>query len=254
MSDEFRAVLFDLGGTLWDAFGGASRDQVTRDAATGAATAILGSRAPQEQLEKLRLGILWRLNALRPAREAAAKASFSDPVFREDDISTILAEAAAPFGGTVTEDVAMAFGHDLTRHDKPFPETLPVLRRMRAARPDLVIGIVSNTVVQPAVIDHYLGCQGLLEIVDFRVLSSELGWRKPHPAIYSSALAKAGVGPKEALFVGDRVLEDVMGPARAGIRAVLRSQGGESSELPLACRPMAVISDLEGILPLLSIT
>ena len=254
MAGEYLAVLFDLGGTLWDAFGSAGREKVTRDAAVAAARALLGEGPAPEQLDKLALSIVSRLGSLRAAREDAASFSFASPAFREDDLSEVLAEAADPFGAVATDAVALSFGHDLTRHDKPYPETLSVLRRIRGERPDVVIGIVSNTVVQAAVIDHYLREQGILDLVDFRIVSSELGWRKPHPAIYAAALAKAGVKPQEALFVGDRPLEDVIGPARLGIRAALRTAPGAKLSLPAGCDPVAVVENLRGILELLSIS
>jgi len=115
-------------------------------------------------------------------------------------------------------------------------------------------------VVQPSAIDHYLEQQGIMALIDFRILSSELGWRKPHPAIYAAALAKAGVRPEEALFVGDRPLEDVQGPARLAIAGVLRlpqaqvsSESGPATGVPSDGRPVAIIRDLYGVLPLLSI-
>ncbi|TMG31944.1 MAG: HAD family hydrolase, partial [Chloroflexi bacterium] len=51
--------------------------------------------------------------------------------------------------------------------------------------------------------------------------SSEVGVRKPHPQIFTDALRKVGVDAARAVFVGDRVREDVQGPQRLGMRAVL---------------------------------
>ncbi|MGE5578853.1 MAG: HAD family hydrolase [Bacillota bacterium] len=262
MKRVFSAVLFDLGGTLWDAFAGIPHEQVMREATTRAAEAMLGPRASAEQVDKLALGIVWRANARRADREAAAKVSFADPVFREDDIGSTLVEAGRPFQVEADAEIALAFGRDLCKYDRPFPETIPVLQKLRSARPELKIGIVSNTVVQPEVIDHYLAEQGILPLVDFRILSSELGWRKPHPAIYAAALSKAGVRPEEALFVGDRLLEDIQGPARLGIPGVLRlppppaetpDKVKTATGVSDRSRPLGVIRDLYGVLPLLSI-
>lgn len=260
MESAFSAVLFDLGGTLWDAFAGVTRDQVMREATTRVAEAMLGPGAPPEQVDKLALDIVWRVNARRADRDAAARVSFANPVFREDDVLAVLAEAGRPFGAAVTPELALAFGRDCCKYDRPFAETIPVLEKIRAARPDLTIGIVSNTIVQAEAIDHYLELQGILPLVDFRILSSELGWRKPHPAIYAAALSKAGAKPEEALFVGDRLLEDVLGPGRLGIPGVLRlPPSAADQQIETAAnasdrsRPLAVIRDLYGVLPLLSI-
>ena len=188
---RFDAILFDLGGTLWEASGGKPRDKIVRNAAMRAAQAILGTTRETELAERLSLAIVHRMNAPRIARERANSSSYSDEIFAEDDIGSILEAAASPFGGKIAPDITLEFGHDLTRDDANYPETVAVLKRIRETRPEIRIGIVSNTVVQPEVIDFHLARTGLLELVDFRVLSSELGWRKPHPAIYAAALAKS---------------------------------------------------------------
>jgi putative hydrolase of the HAD superfamily len=52
------------------------------------------------------------------------------------------------------------------------------------------------------------------------VLSSEVGKRKPHPAIFECAMGDLGVEPEHTLFVGDRLRQDVGGAAAAGMRTV----------------------------------
>jgi putative hydrolase of the HAD superfamily len=47
--------------------------------------------------------------------------------------------------------------------------------------------------------------------------SGVVGSAKPHPAIFRAALRRAGVGPAEAVHVGDMVSTDVVGAAAAGI-------------------------------------
>jgi len=240
---DYSAVLFDLGGTLWDAFGPLGREQVMQEAVLHAAASVLGPSAPPEGVDQLLVSILTRLGTRRSARE--------------DDLFEVLTEAAAPFGCVVSPDIALVLGDDLTKHNRPYPETLSVLTKIRAERPEVVMGIVSNTIVQGAVIDRYLREQGILALVDFRVLSSELGWRKPHPAIYASALAKAGVRPQDTLFVGDRLMEDIVGPGRAGMRAALRVAPGaanaplDAATVSSGVGPVAVMEDLRGVLRLL---
>lgn len=51
-------------------------------------------------------------------------------------------------------------------------------------------------------------------------LSSEVGADKPHPGIYEHALAQCGIAPADALMVGDEWEADVLGPRRAGMRAL----------------------------------
>ncbi len=52
------------------------------------------------------------------------------------------------------------------------------------------------------------------------VVSEAEGVEKPHPDIFLSALARLGVEPKDALFVGDDPVNDVRGAQAAGLRAI----------------------------------
>jgi putative hydrolase of the HAD superfamily len=61
---------------------------------------------------------------------------------------------------------------------------------------------------------------GLTERLDFAVFSSEVGVRKPHPQIFERALEALGVEPENALFVGDRLYEDVRGAGELGMTTV----------------------------------
>ncbi|MBL8849535.1 MAG: HAD-IA family hydrolase [Planctomycetaceae bacterium] len=65
-------------------------------------------------------------------------------------------------------------------------------------------------------------CDGLdiLQSFDRRVISSEVGSRKPEPAFYDALLSACRCAPGELLFVGDDLENDVTAPQRAGIRSV----------------------------------
>jgi len=62
---------------------------------------------------------------------------------------------------------------------------------------------------------------GLTADVDVLVTSAQAGFRKPHPRIYGSTLELAGFAADDAVFVGDSLRTDVLGPERVGIRSVL---------------------------------
>ena len=84
----------------------------------------------------------------------------------------------------------------------------------------LKLALVSNTASPLWLLEPVLERQGLLERVDAVVLSSEVGKRKPHPAIFERALAELGIKAGEAVFVGDRLEADVVGASRVGMRTV----------------------------------
>ncbi len=89
------------------------------------------------------------------------------------------------------------------------------------------LAVVSNTHHAPLVPGH-LAAMGLLPAFDAVVTSVEVGWRKPHPEIYRSALDVLGVDAAAAVFVGDTYTADFAGPRRAGIEAYLIDPAGRA--------------------------
>ncbi len=84
----------------------------------------------------------------------------------------------------------------------------------------LKLGLVSNAFDPGWLLHRDLERMGLGERLDVAVFSSEVGKRKPHPAIFERALEALGVSAAEALFVGDRLFEDIRGAAETGMRTV----------------------------------
>ncbi|HXM54785.1 MAG TPA: HAD family hydrolase [Candidatus Dormibacteraeota bacterium] len=99
------------------------------------------------------------------------------------------------------------------------PDALTTLERLRAR--GLRTAVASNAPFPPEHLHRQLRFTGVAERVDAAVFSSEVGRRKPAPELYRAALDRLGVPAAEALYVGDRVVEDYDGPRALGMRAVL---------------------------------
>jgi putative hydrolase of the HAD superfamily len=84
----------------------------------------------------------------------------------------------------------------------------------------LKLGLVSNAFDPGWLLRRDLEQMGLAQRLDVSVFSSEIGLRKPHPAIFQRALSSLGVEPRNALFVGDRLYEDVRGAGELGMTTV----------------------------------
>jgi len=84
----------------------------------------------------------------------------------------------------------------------------------------LKLGLVSNAFDPGWLLHRDLEQMGLAERLDFAVFSSEVGKRKPHPAIFERALEALEVAPADSVFVGDRLLEDVRGAGELGMTTV----------------------------------
>ena len=61
---------------------------------------------------------------------------------------------------------------------------------------------------------------GLAEYFDFQISAADVQAAKPDPAMFISAMQKAGVSPGQTLHVGDHPLHDIQGARNAGIDAV----------------------------------
>ncbi len=129
----------------------------------------------------------------------------------------------------------------------PFPdagEVLPVL----AAR-GLQIGLITNTAAPMWMRDRELDAYGLLPyFTDCRVAAADVGYIKPHPAIFEVALQRLGVAADEAIFVGDNPEADVAGAQNVGMRAVLRIAKGSPPPVSNQIVPDATITSLHELL------
>jgi HAD superfamily hydrolase (TIGR01509 family) len=81
----------------------------------------------------------------------------------------------------------------------------------------LLLGLVSNAIDPPDLLHRDLAEFGVAERLDVAVFSSEVGRRKPDPAIFHHALRALGVDAGETLFVGDTLATDIAGAAALGM-------------------------------------
>jgi len=81
----------------------------------------------------------------------------------------------------------------------------------------LKVGLVSNALDPPYLLHRDLEQLGVAPRLDVAVFSSEVGWRKPHPAIFERALEEIRVPAAHTLFVGDTLAADVAGAAALGM-------------------------------------
>lgn len=100
-----------------------------------------------------------------------------------------------------------------------YRDALPVLRKLK--KKGLRMGLVSNTCFPSKMHLWDLKRFGLMPFFDYTLFSVDYGLRKPHPEIYSEALRRLKVRSREALFIGDRLDKDVLGPQASGMQGVL---------------------------------
>lgn len=216
-------ILFDLGGTLWSPFGTKTRYEVLESAIAGLLedlNVITGRDVSREDVEN---GIVNSLFGLDRKNCREQEPSLEDMAFQEVDLHAVIRQFLFSQRICLSEkkmyDLTYRFADSLSKYYLLYPETLTVLSTLK--RRGYNMGIVSNTAMPPSVIDKYFAASGIINYIDFRVLSSEVGWRKPHRRIYKEALRMAHAEPQEVVFIGDRVLEDTVGPSFMGMRPIL---------------------------------
>ena len=128
------------------------------------------------------------------------------------------------------------------QHFELYDDVPDVMRELAAA--GLRIGLISNSHRCLASFQSHFELQGLITAT---VSSSEHGFMKPHPSIFSAALGRAGVRAAEAVMVGDSVRQDIEGALAAGMRAVLLNRSGvpHPREPELAARGVHSIRSLQ---------
>jgi putative hydrolase of the HAD superfamily len=80
--------------------------------------------------------------------------------------------------------------------------------------------LLSNTHWPREVHEEWLARDRLLELLDARVYTSDLAHVKPHADTFAALLDQVGVDPADAVFVGDRLHDDIAGAAAVGMRTV----------------------------------
>ena len=142
---------------------------------------------------------------------------------RSTRLSDLLAQASEELGvdvaGAVLEEAA---GHHLdswTPHIRHQPDAAATLRELRAR--GLRVGLLSNTHWPRHFHEHFLERDGLDGLIDARLYTSEMDHVKPDRRAFEAALEAVGVeDPARAVFVGDRLYDDVWGARSAGLRGV----------------------------------
>ena len=81
--------------------------------------------------------------------------------------------------------------------------------------------------------------RNLGEYFDLVIGSAEAGVRKPDPAIFQMALAKAGCRAEQAVMVGDRIDNDIRPANLLGMQTIHVRQGGSGRQRPRSAEETA---------------
>jgi HAD superfamily hydrolase (TIGR01549 family) len=199
-----RAAFFDLDDTLFD------HTRTAREA-------LRVVRAEYPILQRRPFGEICReygrlLEAIHPAVLAGR---ISIPTARRRRFESLARYCGARISAPKAESMSRRYRAEYQIARRAVPGAREILQRLRGRA---IVGIVTNNELREQ--EEKLDFLGLRSLVDVLVVSEEVGASKPDPAIFRTALERAGVGAHEAVMLGDSWTADVLGADGVGIRPV----------------------------------
>ncbi len=134
------------------------------------------------------------------------------------------------------------FFADLSQRE-PFPETADALRRVQSSHRTAVLSNADDGFLLPNLKRLGLEFERVMSSEEARVY-------KPLPGLFEEMLRALQVNPEEAVYVGDRQFEDVLGASRVGMRPVWINRGDQTLDprLPKPVHQIATLTELPGLL------
>ena len=129
------------------------------------------------------------------------------------------------------------------------PPTLKagVCETLEALEPRYGMAIISDSGITPGwAVREMLDDSGILDHFASTMFSDEVGFCKPHGAMFEKALGELGARPRDAIHVGDLLRTDVAGAKAMGMKAVWVNTGETAGGHPL--QPDYEISELPQLL------
>ncbi|CAN5458561.1 hypothetical protein BH23ACT6_BH23ACT6_00590 [soil metagenome] len=239
MNGAVEAVIFDWGGTLtpWHTV-----DVAAIWAGTYAACAF-----PDDQIGADRLAAaLVHADAAAWARGRTEHHSAT----LEQIVAAGARNADVAVAAVATAQAQQAYQQAWEPHTYTDPQAAPLLRWLRTE--GIKVGVLSNTIWSREYHRDIFDRDGVLDLIDGDVYSSEIDWVKPHSEAFHAAARAVAVSPQRCVYVGDRMFEDVWGPAQVGMRTIYlpHSQLPEEQVVTTDAQPDAIahcLSDVAGI-------
>lgn len=213
----FRAILFDIGDTLWH----------SQNAPPPATFRRLAGERVEAELRKLGIegadaGLIAQ-TAWGSLEQAMKRARATDLV--EPDYAEVCRDALHRHGLKLTREQAAAlldatYVSGVEGGKAAYPDAVTTLGALRAR--GFRLGIVTNRAFGGTRFRDDLRDAGLDIGWDAEAVSVEAGFLKPHPALFEAALCALDVAAGEALMVGNSLLEDIAGAQAVGMKAAWR--------------------------------
>lgn len=237
----FKAIFFDLNGTLIDIHTDESREEIYRTIAN-----LLSGYGIDTTPEKFRTRFY---DLMQQQRQACRKPHPEFDVLGifhtilEQDGKDSFQKLAPAMQKLLPEFLALTFRAASMLQLKTYPGVYETLKTLQ---PKYLLGAVSDA--QEIWAEHELRRLNLTDFFPTRVISSCLMCRKPSPEIFAVALRKHNLSPEQVIYVGNDMYRDVFGAKNLGMKSVFfRSNQGDHKFH--GAEPDYIIYNFEELLP-----
>jgi putative hydrolase of the HAD superfamily len=211
---KIRAVIFDCYGTLVDIYTNEGKEEVfqylSRYLQYYGATIGAEQLKSAYDLEKERY--LKTSNERYP--ELDLEIVFATILQKEGINNPFLAESCCKLRRVLTRE-----------RFQLFPDTLPVLREMK--REGYPLAMVSDA--QKVYYFEEVRTLGLDQFFDHLIVSTQFGFKKPDPRLFTIACDLLEIPPAEAVYIGDSAEKDIKGPKEIGMQMILLNRNPEEN-------------------------
>jgi len=224
MSNQIKAVLFDLGETLLD-FGRVKTTRLFREGARLSYDYLKSCDQPVGNFEYY----CWRnLIALH------LRHFISNITKKDINSSALLRHIGMKKGIKLDAEqwrhFAWLWYEPLSKIAKTEPKIKETLISLKGL--GLKLGILSNTFVNAHSLEKHLSQLGLLDFFSVRLYSYEFDFRKPDLRIFKIAAERLGEPPENILYVGDRIDTDIEPALKIGMLPVLKAAYTNAGKTP----------------------
>lgn len=155
---------------------------------------------------------------------------------RDEQLSSTLEDVCLLADVVMTPAALAEYERQWHPHTELEPDAVQTLQDIRAR--GLKVGVLSNTIWSRRRHEEIFARDGVLELLDGAVYTSEIPYTKPHPEAFLAAMKAVGAtDPARCLYVGDRLFDDVWGAQNVGMRA---------AHIPHSAIPVEQIGHTEG--------
>jgi putative hydrolase of the HAD superfamily len=240
-----RAVLFDLGNTLWHIPEPPPVEQI-RHETVSRILGLLRSWGVETKDQHRLLGRDIRLT-ITEAERVAYEGDCVSP-----DYVAIARQVARDKGLDIGDDRAEELWHTWNLGGdffgrRLYDDTIETLETLRTR--GYRLGCVTNRAFGGPAFVEEVEQLGLSDYFESLAVSCEVGYMKPHALLFKHALDELNVAGEETLHVGDSLIADVRGAQALGMTAVWRKPRKRFEE-PDGILPDYVINQLRELLDL----